>query len=109
MALMQEETVEHAKLRALSQILIDKSKGIEAFEEYMKVAFPYLETVKLRDKENMKKVLADWIAQGPLGVRPTTANVKPRINRTQSAPPKGRSAAETRQLYQRLRDVRERT
>lgn len=67
--MMNLETIEHAKFRALSQIIIDPKQGIEAFEEYMKLAFPYLESVKRREKDHYIDILKREVAKGPLVAR----------------------------------------
>lgn len=69
---MRLENIEHAKFRAQAQIFMDQEKGVEAFEEYMKIAFPYLESVKQRDKADHIKALEQWVKKGPLVVTPLT-------------------------------------
>jgi hypothetical protein len=68
--MMKLETIDHARFRALSQIIIDQEKGIQAFEEYMKLAFPYLEAVKSRDKDKLLDVLKREVKGGPLRIKP---------------------------------------
>lgn len=70
---MKLENIEHAKFRALAQITIDKDQGLEAFEDYMKIAFPYLESVKQREKADHIKALEGWVKKGPLKVTPLLA------------------------------------
>jgi hypothetical protein len=67
---LKKEQVEHARLRALAQAIIAKDKGKEVFEEYMKVAFPWLETQKSREKEDHVRILMNEVKQGSLGIRP---------------------------------------
>lgn len=64
------EDIEHARLRAVVQVLLDKDKGVEAFEDYMKIAFPYLEGRKKQQKDDAQKALMSWIKEGPLKVTP---------------------------------------
>lgn len=66
---MKQESIEHAKFRALAQIIIDKEKGIESFQEYMKLAFPYLEASKKRDRESFIKKLSDEVRRGAIAVK----------------------------------------
>lgn len=68
--LMKLENIEHARTRALAQILIDQEAGSKAFEEYMKIAFPYMEASKSRDKAEVMKAMNEFIKAGPIGVRP---------------------------------------
>jgi len=70
---MRLENIEHAKFRAQAQIHMDKEKGVEAFEEYMKIAFPYLESVKKRERSDHIKALESWTKQGPLKITPMLA------------------------------------
>lgn len=71
--LMKLENIEHAKFRAQAQIFMDQEKGVEAFEEYMKIAFPYLESIKKRDRADHIKALEKWVKQGPMKVIPMVA------------------------------------
>ena len=64
------EDIEHARFRALAQLIADKEKGVEAFEDYMKIAFPSLEGRKSAQKEQAKEALKQWVATGPLKVKP---------------------------------------
>jgi hypothetical protein len=64
------ETIDLAKFRALAQLIIDKDKGIEAFEEYMKLAFPGFESRKQAQNADMRKQLKDWTDSGPINVVP---------------------------------------
>lgn len=66
----RDETIALAKFRALAQLIIDQDKGIEAFEEYMKIAFPGFESRKNRETENVHKQLKDWTDSGPIKVVP---------------------------------------
>jgi len=64
------EDREHAQFRALAQILVDKDKGVEAFEDYMRIAFPSLESRKNRREDNMREALKEWTSKGPIKVIP---------------------------------------
>jgi hypothetical protein len=64
------EDVEHARFRALAQLIVSKEKGIEAFEDYMRIAFPALESRKKEKAEEAHKALQAWIGSGPLKVTP---------------------------------------
>lgn len=72
------EEIEHARFRALAQILLtvgaeNQEAGIEAFEDYMNRAFPNLKSSKKKKQEQMVEVLKHWVAQGPLSVLPLEA------------------------------------
>jgi len=69
MLLAHLETIEHARFRALAQLIVDSKKGIEAFEEYMKIAFPYLEASKKRDRDKYIDILKNEVFKGPMRVR----------------------------------------
>jgi hypothetical protein len=64
------EDIEHAKFRAMAQIQIDKKAGIEAFEDYMKIAFPSLAARRKARDQELIKVLQMSAAGGPLQVTP---------------------------------------
>lgn len=93
--LMKLESVEHARFRALAQVQLDPESGIKAFEEYMKIAFPYLEASKQRDKTDHMALLAREVARGPLTVTAV------------SEPPKGRSKLKTRMVKRSKPQTRE--
>lgn len=99
---MRIEATEHAKFRALAQILVDKDKAKEVFDEYMAVAFPYMEATKRLDKEEAKKVLAEWVSRGALGIRevklPTLASRMKQNVDTNKAP----NTARLNRLYGRM-------
>jgi hypothetical protein len=96
------ETIEHARFRALAQIVIDKEKGIEAFEEYMKIAFPYLEATKKKERGDHIKHLQKEVSRGALSVRAIeNPTMKSRVA-TAKARTQPQSAAEERRIYRRM-------
>ncbi len=64
------EHIEHAKFRAMAQTMIAPGKGAEAFEEYVKTAFPYQTRGDTEHSDRAKRILAQEAAQGPLSVTP---------------------------------------
>lgn len=101
--LVQLETIEHARFRALSQIVIDKEKGVEAFEEYMKLAFPYLSSMKRRDKDEALAKLNEAVRQGPLVVTPSGSKpAKSRLKQKVEAAKQLRSDKQQLDLYKKL-------
>lgn len=89
--LMQERS-NHARLRALVQSMVDKEKGVEAFEDYMKVAFPWIETAKGRERMDYMKKLLHEIKRGPLSVTPmampkASSRLRTRIEKQQPPDP----------------------
>jgi hypothetical protein len=67
---MKLESIEHAKFRALAQIMVDRSKGAEVFADYMKVAFPYLEASQRKDKDHYVELLKKEVGRGAIAVSP---------------------------------------
>jgi hypothetical protein len=67
---LKKEMVEHARLRALAQSIVAKDKGVEAFDDYQKVAFPWFETQKKREKLDHLKLLFEEVKRGGLAVTP---------------------------------------
>lgn len=89
---LMEERSDHARLRALVQSVVDKEKGVAAFEEYMKTAFPWIETAKGRERMDYMKKLMSEIKRGPLGVAPMAmpkinSRMRSRIERKTEPPP----------------------
>ncbi len=67
--IMMKEEAEFLKWRALAVLLIDHSKGAEAFDAYTKAAFPYIEQEKSREKEDLLAMLRREVSRGPLTVK----------------------------------------
>ncbi len=68
--LLQKERVEHVRLRALAQVMMAKEKGKEAFDEYMQVAFPWIEKQKKQDVADHIRVLMHEVKNGALSITP---------------------------------------
>jgi len=107
---LKKEQVEHGRLRALAQAIINKEKAKEVFDDYMKIAFPWLETQKKRDQSDHVKILLDEVKKGVLGIKPlwqeskTKSRLKTRVveKDEQSAP---RSREHMNALYEKLGKV----
>jgi hypothetical protein len=67
---LKKEHIEHARLRALAQGIVNKEKAVEAFEEYQRTAFPWIETQKRRDAQDHIRLLAAEVKRGALSIRP---------------------------------------
>ena len=101
---MRLESIEHAKFRALAQLEIDPKSGIEAFEDYMKIAFPYMEGIKGKDREEILKALTDEVARGAIQVTPhlpprMTSRLKTRLTRRTRPQTKEEAAS----LYEKMK------
>lgn len=101
LTLMQERS-DHARLRAIVQSVVDKEKGVEAFEDYMKVAFPWIETAKGRERMDHMNKLMNEVKRGPLGVTPmampkVSSRLRTRVER--AAPP---DPAAMNRVYEKL-------
>jgi hypothetical protein len=68
--LLRKDYIEYARFRALAQIMIDKEKGAEAFEEFRKAAFPWVDTQKKREKDEHIHLLEREVLRGGLRVTP---------------------------------------
>jgi hypothetical protein len=109
---LKKEQVEHARIRALAQAIIAKEKGQEVFEEYMKIAFPWLETQKKRDKADHVRLLMEEVAKvrasGGLTVTPMASGqvrsrMKTRYLERAPEPAKpARSKKDLDELYKQL-------
>lgn len=75
------EDIEHAKFRALVQVVLtvgaeNQEAGVEAFEDYMNKAFPNLKTKKKKKHDQMLDALKEWVGRGPFGVTPLSMPAK---------------------------------
>lgn len=66
---LKKEEVEYNKALALAQVQLDKEKGVERFNAFREILFPWIETAKRRDADMHKKILADAVKGGALTVR----------------------------------------
>lgn len=73
---LKKDHVEYAKFRALAQAMVNKEKGPEAFDEFRKTAFPWVETQQKRDRESHIKLLTDEIKKGSLSIKPLWEQTK---------------------------------
>lgn len=101
---LQRDRIEHARFRALAQTLVDKEKGIEAFDEYRNTHFPWLEAAKRRDKEEHVRVLMNEIKRGVIGIKPLMDKpMKSRLRGARPAPPATPgSSRRGEELYRKL-------
>jgi hypothetical protein len=67
---LRKEHVEHARLRALAQAIIHPEKGVGAFDDYQRIAFPWLATQKKRETNEHSRLLRDEVGRGALAIRP---------------------------------------
>ena len=102
--LMRLESIEHAKFRALAQIELDPKAGVEAFDEYMKMAFPYLDAIKRRDQQDLMEHLKKEVARGAIQVTPVMpTKMKSRLKTRLQRRTKPRSKKEVESLYEKMR------
>lgn len=88
--LQLRDSIEHARLRTVVQTILDPSKSKETFDDYIRLAFPYMETVKKRESEEALQILKEEVAAGPLEIREIPLTRKRSQERTQA--PKKESA-----------------
>jgi hypothetical protein len=68
LTLVQQDAIEHARMRAIAQIMVSKEKAVEVFDSYVIEAFPWIEAVKQREKDESKEMLQRWVSGGPMVV-----------------------------------------
>lgn len=90
-SLMQERS-NHARLRAVVQSIVDKEKGKDVFEEYMQVAFPWIEATKGKERMAHMSKLMNEVKRGPLAVQPmamprVSSRLRTRIEKKAPADP----------------------
>jgi len=108
LVLDRQETIEHARFRALAQITMTvgidskeaREEGVKAFDDYMKTAFPGLESKKQKKEDMTRQLLKEWISTGPLKVTPTmqSGQVRSRMVHRISDIDRGRADS----IYRRL-------
>ena len=101
---LKKEHIEHARLRALAQAIISKEKGKEVFDEYMKVAFPWIEVQKGRDKSDTIRLLMDEVKKGGLSIKPLWQQDKQIRSRMKTKVVEREAGTKTRAEMNRLYD-----
>lgn len=99
---MKQENIEHARFRALAQIMISQDKGIEAFEEYMKIAFPYLEATKRKQSEDVAKMIEQEIKRGPIVVTPQNNEMTSKMKSKLMARQQDQTRDQVNALYKKM-------
>lgn len=56
LVLIRDE-IEHSRLTVLAQIAVNPEAGIKAYQDYLKVAFPYLKTSQQREYSDITKII----------------------------------------------------
>lgn len=102
---LYRDRIEHYRLRALTQALLDKEQSAKVFEEYMQQAYPWMGTATARERQEHIKLLNDWVKQGPLKVSalPTFSEVKSRLK---PAPAPLKQAQDVNKIYRQMDSVR---
>lgn len=106
---LQREGIQHAQLRALAQAVINREKGKEVFDEYMKVAFPWLETQKKRDHSEHARILIEEVKRGGLAitkplweVNPVRSRLKTRVIARDAKPSPKKTKEQMDSVYKKL-------
>lgn len=96
--------IEHSKLRALAQVVIDPKAGIDVFKEYMDIAFPWLEKKKANQNKTAIELMMAAIKGGPLAVKEMQqVQVRSRLKQKVERPPALPPTTETsRRISERL-------
>lgn len=74
--ILRLEEVEHLKLRALAQIMLNKEKGNDAWKEYVDAAFPYIENARKQQEAALVQRLQKEVTRGVLGIKPLWQQTK---------------------------------
>lgn len=70
MLIIQKDRIEHAASRMLTQSQVNPEAGPKAYDEYVKIRYPYLETAKKREHEDTIKQLHAAVGKGPIVIQP---------------------------------------
>lgn len=68
--ILRMEEIDAAKTRALLQGMLKAEEGPNAWKEFFRLAFPWVETAKKRDEKDVIKRLQEEVARGPLSITP---------------------------------------
>lgn len=70
MLLVRKDQIEHSATRLLTQAQVNAEAAPKAFDEYVKLRYPYLETAKKREKDEAISQLMAEVKKGPLKITP---------------------------------------
>lgn len=106
---LKREEIEYTRDLALAQIQISKEKGVEAFNDYRKVMFPWVDTAQKREEDTHKKLLEQLVKAGPLSITPmksASGKIRSRLVQRKEASEKKPNTEEQRkkqnELYKQL-------
>lgn len=68
LTILKKEEIEAAKTRALVQAMLKQEAGPDAWTDFFRLAFPWVQTAKKREEKETVKLLMDEIKRGPLAV-----------------------------------------
>jgi len=68
LVILKKEEIEAAKTRALLQGMLKQDAGPEAWADFFKLAFPWVQVAKKRDEAEVIKRLQEEIKRGPLQI-----------------------------------------
>lgn len=68
LTILKKEEVEAAKTRAIIQTMLKQDAGPEAWQDFFKLAFPWVAVAKKRDEAETIAALLDEVKRGPLAV-----------------------------------------
>lgn len=74
--------IEHARLTVQAQIAVNAEAGIKAYEDYLKIAFPYIKTSQQREYSDIRKLIEREMQMYKNGI-PLTPIAKPAKARSQ--------------------------
>jgi len=107
--LQRLEDIEHARWKALVQILVEASQndvkqGLKAWEQYTQIAFPYLEAQKKQQSKHIKQLMDQEMSRGPVAVTSLLPNrrVRSTLKQAASEAAPGRVPVNLRDFYNKL-------
>jgi hypothetical protein len=110
--ILKKEQVEFARLRVLTQSLVNKEKGPEAYDEFRKMAFPWVETQKGRDRMAHIKILQEEVKKGVLGIAPLWENnqkikskMRTRVVASNDLKRSQKSTEDEKRIYSKMRSI----
>jgi type VI protein secretion system component VasK len=81
MLILHKDRTEHAATRMLAQMQADQKSGIKAYDEYVKIRYPYLENAKTQEKNVTLDALKKFVGSGPIAIEPLNNNVQSKLRK----------------------------
>lgn len=101
---LQKEQMDFVQTRAMIQSIANHEKASEAFEDYKKIRFPWIESSQTKNKIDHIKRLMEEVKKGPIAITatPQSTRMRSRLKTKIVERTNPRIAAEQKKIYEKM-------